>query len=114
MDISKQNDESEINTLRYIVKAHLEAEEPECRWCFAVDMHRVTGKEISRFVFPDALLLHLSCPRCGGEFSHYAEIWEGNYLRNIASKLHPELRNNLKEELIKEMNDRVFPEYLDA
>lgn len=34
-------DKEQIQTL---IKDHLEEVEPGCRWCFAVDMHRVTGK----------------------------------------------------------------------
>lgn len=102
------------NQIRELINAHLEAEEPECRWCFAVDMQRVKGKIIDQYNFPDGMVLHLSCPRCGGEFSYYAEIWEEDYLRNIISKLHPELGKNLEDKLFKEMNDRVFPEYLDV
>jgi len=97
--------------IKELVKAHLEAEEPECRWCFAVDMQRVKGKIIAQYNFPDGMVLHLSCPRCGGEFSYYAEIWEADYLKNIIFKLHPELENNVADELFKEINDRVFPEY---
>lgn len=102
------------NQARDLIKAHLKAESPECRWCFAIDMQRVKGNIIGQNNFSDALLLHLSCPRCGGEFSHYAEIWEESYLRNIISKLHPDLGDNLTEESFREMNDRVFPEHLDV
>lgn len=97
-----------------LTKAHLEAVEPECRWCFAVDMQRVKGNKIARYDFPDAMLLHLSCPRCGGEFSEYIEGWNADYVMNILSKLHPELKNNLEEKLFTEINLRVFPEYPDS
>jgi hypothetical protein len=38
---------------------HLEAVEPECRWCFAIDMERVKVETITQYDFEDALLLHL-------------------------------------------------------
>jgi len=110
--MAEEKEGLDTDQIKELIKAHLAAEEPECRWCFAVDMHRVKGKEISRFVFPDAVLVLLSCPRCGGVFSYYAETWEGDYLRNIISKLHPELGSDLDEESFEKMNDRVFPEYL--
>ncbi len=94
------------------IEAHLSAEEPECRWCFAVDMQRVKGKIIAQYDFPDAMVLHLSCPRCGGEFTHYAEIWEADYLRDIIFRLHSE-RRTLDEKDFREINRRVFPENID-
>lgn len=102
------------NQTRELTNTHLEGWEPECRWCFAVDMYRVKGKIITQYDFPDATLFHLSCPRCGGEFSYYSEGWEGDYLRNIISKLHPELGGSLEDKLFKEILHRVFPEYSDV
>ncbi len=96
-----------------LIKAHLEAETPECRWCFAVDMERIPGAIIARYDFPDGALLHLSCPRCDGKFSFYAEVWEGDYLKSVIYKLHPELEGTLTDGSFNEMNARVFPEYLD-
>jgi hypothetical protein len=97
-----------------LLRSHLEAEEPECRWCFAIDMQRVKGKIVAQYNFPDGMVLHLSCSRCGGDFSFYTEGWSEDYLKNVIFKLHPELENNVSDELFKEINDRVLPEYLDT
>jgi len=96
-----------------LVQAHLQAPEPECRWCFAIDLQRVKGNVIAQYSFPDAMLLHLSCPRCGGEFTFYAEGWEADYLKNLIFKLHPEFNRKIAQRLFREINNRVFVEYLD-
>ncbi|MBI4303845.1 MAG: hypothetical protein HY665_05860 [Chloroflexi bacterium] len=106
--------EPDDKVIAEITKAHLEAGEPECRWCFAIDTQRVKGKILSRQDFPDASLLHLSCPRCGSEFTEYIEGWDKEYLTNIVFKLHPELRGNLSEKTLGKINQRVFPEYLNT
>lgn len=36
------------DNIKNLINAHLEAEVPECRWCFAVDMQRVPGKIIAQ------------------------------------------------------------------
>ncbi len=97
-----------------ITRAHLKANEPECRWCFAVDMQRIPGKIKAKYCFPDGLLLHLSCPRCGGEFTYYSEGWEEDYLKNIIMKLHPEFGCEIDKELLDRTNSLVFPEYLNV
>ena len=107
------------NNIKNIVETHLGALEPECRWCFAVDLERVKGNEIARYDFPDATLLHFSCPRCGGEFSLYINGWGETYVKEKIHKLHPELGGNISDELFKEVNDRVlYPfnlgDYLDC
>jgi len=112
--MSQEKMEPDDKVIAEITNAHLEAGEPECRWCFAIDMQRVKGKIFSRQAFPDASLLHLSCPRCGGEFTEYIEGWEEEYLINIILKLRPEWRGNLSEETLSRINRRVFPEYLDT
>lgn len=96
------------------IKAHLE-NELECRWCFAVDRKRVEAKVIKEYHFHDAILLHLKCPRCGGEFSYYSPGFDERYLRGIISKLHPELANISSEsKRFEKMVDLVFPEYQDC
>ena len=95
-----------------LLQAHLEAEEPECRWCFAIDMQRVKGKVIAQHNFPDAMVLHLSCPRCGGEYSYCAEVWDSDYLKRIISRLHPESGDTIDERLFNKINARVFPDHI--
>jgi transcription initiation factor IIE alpha subunit len=96
---------------RQITKAHLEDGIDECRWCFAVDMERVKGNEIARYDFPDSTLLHFSCPRCGGEFSLYVPGWGEGYIKKIIRRLHPEIGEDIDDELFREVNDRVL--YVD-
>lgn len=96
-----------------LAKAHLEAWELECRWCFAIDLQRVKGEVIAQYNFPDAMVLHLLCPRCGAEFSYYAEVWEEDYLKNLIFKLHPELIGQIDQGAFNEITSRAFPEYLD-
>jgi hypothetical protein len=76
--------------------------------CFAIDLQRVEGKIIAHHNFPDGMVLHLSCPRCGGEFSYYAEVWGADYLESLIFKLHPELKGRLSREQINEINNNVF------
>ena len=102
-----QIDESQ---LKQLIKSHVE-EEQECRWCFAIDLQRVKADEIAHYDFPDAMVLHFRCPRCGGEFSYYIRAWGEDYLRNIILKLHPELEGSIDDNLIREINDRMWPEY---
>lgn len=98
-----------------IIRAHLVALEPECRWCFAVDMVRVKGEEINEYHFPDALLLHLRCPRCGGEFTYYSEGWDERYIRRVLSKVRPELASiSADDKRFEEIVNRVFPELDDC
>lgn len=98
---------------KQLIEAHLEEGEMECRWCFAVDMQRIKGKTIATHNFPDATLVHLSCPRCGGEFTLYIRALGKPYLKDIISKLHPELEGRNDDDFFNEINDRVWPEYLD-
>ena len=99
------------NKVTKIIKEHLEGGETECRWCFAVDMERVKGEIIATSNYPDATLVHLSCPRCGGKFTLYFHAWGEDYLKNIISKLHPELEGRIDDNLFNEINDRVWPKY---
>ncbi|MCK4828527.1 hypothetical protein KA005_73025 [bacterium] len=105
--------------IRRITKVHLEEGIDECRWCFAVDLERVKGHEIARYDFPDAILWHFSCPRCGGEFSLCTDGWDETYVKEKIHKLHLELGGNISDELFREVNDRVlYPfnlgDYLDC
>jgi hypothetical protein len=95
------------------IQDHLENQDLECRWCFAVDMQSVKTEAIAQHSFPDAMVLHRRCPRCGGECSYYSPGWGELYLKNIISRLHPELKGKIGNELFEDTNDRVFPEYLD-
>jgi hypothetical protein len=90
------------------LKEHLEAEVPECRWCFSIDLQRVEGKIIAQHNFPDGMVLHLSCPRCGGPFSYYAQVWETDYLKGLIFKLHPESKGALSQQRFNDINNRVF------
>ena len=103
--------ELDSGQLRKLVEAHRE-EETECRWCFAIDLHRVKANVIAQHDFPDATVLHLKCPRCGGEFTRYFHAWGEQYLKNIISKLHPELADKIDDKLFNEINDRVWPEFM--
>jgi hypothetical protein len=98
------------NQLRRIISEHLEAVEPECRWCFAIDKVRVKGKEIAVHDYPDALLFVLECPRCGGTFTCHADVVSRDYIEERVHKLHPRMRSHLKEKKFKEILDLVFPE----
>lgn len=104
----------EDNEFKDILRAHLEAVEPECRWCFAVDMERVKGEIIAQYDFPDATLLHLSCPRCGGEWSEYIRGFQREYLRNRIYKLHPQLERRNEDQQFRETIRRLWPEHPDG
>lgn len=84
-----------------LTKEHLESPEPECRWCFAIDSVRVKGEDKKLHKFDDALIEHLSCPRCGGEFTRYNEGFGEDYLRERILKLHPELSESLDRKTIE-------------
>ena len=99
-------------SIRQLIKHHGEEGETECRWCFAVDMQRIKGTIIATYNFPDATLVHLSCPRCGGEFTLYFHAWEESYLKDIIATLHPELEERM-DNVFDEVNNRVCPELLD-
>jgi hypothetical protein len=98
----------ERDQIRKIIKAYLEEGIEECRWCLAVDMKRITGREIAVYNFPDGTLIHYACPRCGGEYSLYVNGWSDQYLRSVIMKLHPELEGNISYELLNEVNSRVL------
>jgi hypothetical protein len=83
----------------------------ECRWCFAVDMEGVKARKITQYDFPDATVIHLKCPRCCGESSYYIRAWGEDYIRNIVLKLHPELEGRVDDNLMREINNRMWPEF---
>jgi hypothetical protein len=83
--------------IKDIVKAHLEALKPECRWCFAIDMERVTGELIESFWFPDYYVQHLRCPRCGGEFTDVNPVYEMGYLKERLLRLYPHMSDIIEK-----------------
>jgi len=99
--------------VRQIIKAHLEEGETECRWCFAVDMQRIEGKVIATYNYPDSTLVHLSCPRCGGEFTLYISSQKFENLVIDKIKEHILTYDNLKElvSLVNEEMDAGASEY---
>jgi hypothetical protein len=97
-----------------VLRAHLEAVDPECRWCFAISKERVKGEIIAQHDFPDAMLLHLSCPRCGGEWSEYIQGFQGEYLRSRISTLYPELEGESAEQAFEQAIGRLWPEHPDG
>jgi len=74
-----------------------------------VDMQRIKGETIATYNFPDATLVQLACPRCGGAFTLYFRAWGESYLKRIISKLYPELKDRIDDDLFSEINDRVWP-----
>ena len=96
--------------LRKLINDHLEATEPECRWCFAIDKVRVKGKEIALHDYPDALLFVLECERCGGTFTCHANVASRDYIEERVNRLHPEMRGHLEKEHFEEILDLVMPE----
>ena len=96
---------------RQLIKEYREEGETECRWCFAIDLQRVKANIIGQYNFPDATVLHLKCSRCDSEFSYYTRGWSEPYLRNIILKLHPKLEDKIDDNLIRKINDRMWPEY---
>ena len=79
------------NNIKNIVETHLGALEPECRWCFAIDMERVAGEPIDSCCFPDYFVQHFRCPRCGGEFTDVSPVYEMGYLKQRILRLYPHL-----------------------
>jgi len=104
----------EESELKDILRAHLEAVEPECRWCFAIDMERVKGEIIAQYDFSDAMVLLLSCPRCGGYWTEYVRGFNGEYLRDRVNKLHPELKRENVDQESEEAANRLWPDHPDG
>jgi len=44
------------NEFDEVLRAHLEAVEPEYRWSFAIDMERIKGEIIAQHDLPDAMI----------------------------------------------------------
>ncbi len=103
----------EDESIKSIINAHLEAFTPECRWCFAIDLHRIPGKLITKYDFTDGNIFRYSCPRCGGEFTYYSEGFEQDYLKNLVLKLRPELIDSINDNLLHDIATKVFPEYIE-
>jgi len=99
------------NQVKQLIKDHREEGETECRWCFAVDMQRVKARIIGQYDFSDATVLHLRCPRCDGIFSYYIRAWGKSYVKNIISRLHPELEGRIDDDLLRKINNRMWPEF---
>ncbi|PVV83096.1 hypothetical protein [Dehalogenimonas alkenigignens] len=91
-----------------LIRRHLEYGQDECRWCFAVDLKRIKGKELARYKFPDATVVHYHCPRCDGEFSFHAPLWIQPYVIEKINKLHPELNGDITDALFRTVNERVY------
>ena len=104
----------EDNEIEDILRAHLEAVEPECRWCFAIDMERVKGEIIAQYDFSDAMVLLLACPRCGGYWTEYVRGFSREYLREHVHKLHPQLEGENIDQKFEEAIDRLWPEHPDG
>jgi len=98
-------------SIEEITRNHVGALEPECRWCFAIDLVRVKASITAQYSFEDSEVLNLSCPRCGGEFSYYIRMWSQPYLEERITKLHPELKGQITDDLIREVNYRMWPEF---
>ena len=96
------------------LRQHLETANPECRWCWAVDGERVEGKGIAWTYLPDATLIYFSCPKCGGSWSEYLTGFDGEYLRERISVLHPEMTPDDVEQRFEEAIDRLWPQHPDG
>ena len=94
--------------VKQLTEAYLDEGITECRWCFAIDLERIGGEEISRHLYADALFIHLWCQRCGGEFTLYSPGWGEDYLKERIFQLHPELDGRIDDSLFNEINGRVI------
>ena len=94
--------------VRQLTKAHLDEGITECRWCFAVDLQRIEGEEITTHFYADAFLIHLRCPRCSGEFTFYSPGWGEDYIKERIFQIHPVLEAIIDNDLFNEINDRVI------
>ena len=104
MNIKELSDEK----IKQITEAYLNEGITECRWCLAIDLERIEGKEISRHLYADSLFIHLRCPRCDGEFTLYSPGWGEDYLKERIIKLYPELSHRIDDDLLKGIIDRVL------
>ena len=108
--VKEKNVDNEVNISKQSINDHCEADWEECRWCFAIDLQRVKAKQISKYDFPDATILHMKCPRCGGEYSYYFRAWGEDYIKERIVTLHPEIQERLTDDMIRIINDRLWPE----
>jgi len=97
-----------------ILRQHLETAEFECRWCWGIDRERVKGEELAWTKLPDASLIYLSCPKCGGSWSEYFTGFDGEYLRDRIRRLHPEMEEENVQQRFEESVDRLFPQHPDG
>lgn len=88
--------------IKDIVEAHLGALEPECRWCFTIDMERVEGEPIDSYCFPDYFVQHFRCPRCGGKFTDVTPVYEMGYLKERILKVYPHLSDIIEKEFAQD------------
>jgi transcription initiation factor IIE alpha subunit len=96
--------------LKRLIKDHCKAYEEECRWCFAIDLQRVKANLVVKYNFPDATILHMKCPRCGGEYSYYFREWGEDYIKERIMTLHPEIRERITDDMIRTINYLLWPE----
>jgi hypothetical protein len=106
--------EIDQNRLNELIAAHLEAVDPECRWCFAIDLERIPGKIVRVSNFSDGSLFEIVCPKCGSQFTYLSEGWEDNYLINVIKNLHPNDPQEIQDELLDQAHKLLFPEYLEG
>ena len=59
MVIKKLSDEE----VKQLIEAYLDEGITECRWCFAIDLERIEGEEITRHLYADSLFI--------SSFRHY-------------------------------------------
>jgi len=89
----------------------------ECRWCFAIDLQRVKAIEIAEYKLHDALIVHMKCNRCGGEYSSYTRIGDEEYIKERIISLYPEIQETVIHNIIprvkaKEISEYRFPDAL--
>ena len=96
--------------LKQLINDHLESCHEECRWCFAMDLHRIKAKEIAKYDFADAMVLQLKCDRCGGESTRYFGGWGEDYMKERIATLNPKLRNEISDDMIGKIISRLWPD----
>ena len=104
MEVKKLNDKE----VKQLTEAYLDEGITECRWCFAIDLERIEGEEISRHLYADSFFIHLLCPRCHGEFTLYSPGWGEDYLKERIVELHPELEDRIDNELLNDIIGRIL------
>ncbi len=82
-----------------------------CRWCLAIDLHRVTAKIVAEHNYTDSTFFHVKCDRCGGEFTYYIRGWGADYIKDRIKRLHPRLERPITDDIIEKINNRLWPEF---